>query len=277
MTDETALGIGGERAGRRAPWRRGAIVVAAVVAVVALVVVLRRPPDEPAGAVVLYGDSLSVESRDAFLAALDERSDAEVELRVMPGAAPCDVRPTDDDLAAAPDVVVLQFVGNNESLCTRGPGGEHLTGDALAERYDRDVREIVDRWAEAGSRVVLVGGPEAPGLPGQASAQIAEVYGRIVNEWAGRDLGRVRYADAAAAVSDSAHGFVERLPCRSDEEDAGVCDEGEVTVRAPDRIHLCPAPELDMQTLLCPEPSPGAERYGEEMARVAALALDPGY
>lgn len=269
---------GGSRASgrRRLPLVVGAI--AAVVVAVGAVAVLRRPPAEPDGLVILYGDSLSIEAGGAFLDTLESTTDAEVLLRVAPGTSVCDARPSmDEDVAAAPEVVVVQYVGNNGSSCTLGPGGERLTGRALADRTEADVRAAVDMWADAGARVVLVGGPEAPGLPGEASGLIADAYNRIVNEWAGRDLGRVRYADAAATVSGPDHAYAQRLPCRAGEGEDEGCEGGEVTVRSSDRIHFCPSEERDALTGACSVPAPGAVRFGEEMARVTALALDPAY
>jgi hypothetical protein len=46
-------------------------------------------------------------------------------------------------------------------------------------------------------------------------------------------------------------------------------------VRSPDRVHFCPTDARDQ--IACPVPAPGAVRFGEEMARVARLALDPDY
>jgi hypothetical protein len=252
--------------------------VAAAIVGVAAVAALRQPPADPDGLVILYGDSLSLEASGAFQAALERTSDAEVLLRVVPATSVCDARPTmEQDVPAGPDVVVIQFVGNNSSPCTAGPDGAPLTGQGLADRTAADARAAVEMWTDAGARVVLVGGPAAPGLPGGADAAIAEAYNRIVNEWAGRDLGRVRYADAAAAVSGPGHEYAARLPCRDGEGERDGCTDGEVTVRSPDRIHFCPADARDDDTIACPVPSPGAVRFGDEMARVTRLALDPGY
>lgn len=252
-----------------------AAVVALGAVALAAAIAWREPPPPPAGLVVLYGDSLSMEASPAFVAEMDRIADAGLELRTEPGTSPCDVLDQmRTDLALEPDVVVIQYVGNNASECMRGPGGEELTGPALVERFDADVRTATELFATSGARVVLVGGPHAPGLPGDGTLDIAERYDEIVNEWAGRDLGRVRYADAAATVTDDDHLYAERLPCRDDEGPEQGCDDGEVIVRNPDRVHFCP---VDHGELVCPVPSPGARRFGEEMARVAALALDPAW
>lgn len=269
-TDEDA--VDGPRPLRR--WRFAVLAVLAVLVAVGAAVAVREPPAPPGGLVILYGDSLSVEASGAFLDEMARTTTAEVITRVVPGHSPCDALPTmRDDLALEPTVVVIQYVGNNASPCVQGPDGAGLSGPALVERFDADVRAATEMFATRGTRVVLVGGPDAPGLPGEASVEIAEAYDRIVNEWAGRDIGMVRYADAAATVTRD-HRFAARLPCHPGEGPDEGCVDGEVTVRSDDRIHFCPRPGDE---LACPVPSPGARRFGEEMARVAALALDPGY
>ncbi len=265
---------GGGRFGLPGRPRRPAVVAGVALLLVAgAVVLLRRPPEPPEGLVILYGDSLSIEASPAFVDELARTSDAEVVVRAVPGDAPCDALATmRADVALDPAVVVIQYVGNNATPCTRGPAGERLTGRALVERTETDVRAATELFATAGTRVVLVGGPDAPGLPGDATREVAEAYNAVVNEWAGRDLGRVRYADAAATVTDPDHRYVDRLPCRDDEGPAEGCVDGEVVVRAEDRVHFCPVTPAD---LACPVPAPGAVRFGEEMARVARVALDP--
>jgi hypothetical protein len=265
---------GGGRSGLLGRSRRPAVVAGAALLLVAgALVLLRRPPERPDGLVILYGDSLSTEASTAFVEELARTSDAEVVVRAVPGEAPCDaLGAMRVDVELEPAVVVIQYVGNNATPCTRGPGGERLTGQALVERTEADIRTATELFATAGTRVVLVGGPHAPGLPGDATLEVAEAYNEVVNEWAGRDLGRVRYADAAATVTDPDHGYVDRLPCRDDEGPAEGCVDGEVVVRAEDRIHFCPVTHAE---LTCPVPAPGAVRFGEEMARVVRVALDP--
>jgi hypothetical protein len=265
---------------RRRPWWRptttgvtiriSAAVVVAVVAVGA-VALLRRPPPRPDGLVLLYGDSLSAEAAPAFVDELARTTDAEVIVRAVPAEAPCDAHDEmQEDLARRPTVVVIQFVGNSATPCTLGPAGERLEGRALVDRTAQDVRAATELFATNGSRVVLVGGPDVPGLPGNPGLAVAEAYNELVNEWAGRDLGRVRYADAAATVTGPDHVFTEALPCRDDEGKAEGCTDGRVVVRAEDRIHFCPQ---EVDGVACPVPSPGARRFGLEMARVTRMAL----
>ena len=270
-------------ASRRA--RAGLVVAALVVAAVA-VLVLRRPPGPPGAGdrVVLYGDSLSVEAAPAFTAALERDTEAEVRVRSVPGVAPCDLlgdmQADLADPALRPDVAVIQFAGNNATECiapTPGepaPEEERLTGADLAGRYATDVRAAVEAFAAAGTRVVIAGPPPAPGLPGGATDLIEDEYLRIVTEWAGRDIGRVRYADAGATVSEDGE-FVDTLPCADGEGAEQGCEDGRIPVRTPDRIHFCPTELTD--DLVCPVYSSGAERYADEVARVTTQALDPAY
>jgi hypothetical protein len=260
---------------KAAPRSGGAVPLLATAGLVAAALALsaaRPDPGRPGGMVVLYGDSLSTESSSYFTEELARISSALVVTKAVPGAAPCDVLDTmRADATLKPAVVVIQYVGNNVTDCTRTEDGERRTGQDLADRYAADVRAAAELFAGDGTRVVLVGGPDAPGLPGGAEEQIAEAYRQIAAEWDGRAYGRVRYADAAGTVTGPGHGFVERLPCRADEGPGQGCQGGEVIVRGPDQAHFCPA---EGAYLVCPVPAPGARRFGLEMARAARDALD---
>lgn len=271
--------MGAEPAERRPWWRpaaagvtiRIAATLGAVVVAVGAVALLRRPPPRPDGLVVLYGDSLGAEAAPTFVDELARTTDAEVVVRAVPAEAPCDAHDEmHDDLARRPTVVVIQFVGNSATPCTLDRDGERLAGRALVDRTTQDVRAATEMFATNGTRVVLVGGPDVPGLPGNPGLGVAEAYNELVNEWAGRDLGRVRYADAAATVTGPDRTFAETLPCRDDEGEAEGCRDGRVVVRSEDRIHFCPGAG---DGPACPVPSPGARRFGLEMARVTRMAL----
>jgi hypothetical protein len=250
----------------------------AVVAAVAVVVV-RQPPEPPGEGdrVVLYGDSLAVEAAGPFTEAMEASSEADVQVRAVPGVAPCDLlgdmREDMADPGRRPDVVVLQFAGNNASPCIQGPDGV-LTGADLVLRYAVDVREVVELFALDGVRVVLAIPPVTPGLPNDAHDLLVDEYERIVTEWAGRDIGEVRAAQAGAEVTGPGGEYVESLPCLPDEGPDEGCEDGEIAVRTPDRIHFCPE-ELD--GLRCPAYSSGARRYADELARVVTMALSPAY
>jgi hypothetical protein len=263
--------------GRVALGAAAVVVVAGGVALAAA----NRPDNDDIGAgerVVLYGDSLSVEAGPAFVETIGRLTRAEVEVQATPGIAPCDALDAmraDADEGSRPAVVVLQFAGNNATPCVAGEGGEPLRGPELAERYAADIRTAVELFAASDVRVVIAGPPPAPGLPGQATELIDEGYQALVTQWAGIDIGHVRYSPAGDTVAGDSRAYAARLPCLDGEGEAEGCDGGQIAVRSPDRIHLCPTELTD--GLTCPVYSSGARRYGDEMARVAAQALDPAY
>jgi hypothetical protein len=122
---------------------------------------------------------------------------------------------------------------------------------------------------------VIAGPPPAPGLPGGATELIDDAELALVTRWAGIDIGHVRYSPAGDTVAGDDRAYESRLPCLDDEGPEQGCDGGQITVRSADRIHFCPSGIIGREA--CPEYSSGALRYGQEMARVAAQALDPDY
>jgi hypothetical protein len=230
--------------------------------------------------VVLYGDSLAVEAGPAFVEAMAEHSRAEVEVKAVPGIAPCDALDTmradaERTDGRRPSVVVLEFAGNNATPCVSGRDGSPSRGAALAERYEADIEAAVELLAAHDVRVVIAGPPPTPGLPGGATELIDEAVLSLVTRWAGIDIGQVRYSPAGDMVTGPGGAYESQLPCLDGEGRAEGCEGGRITVRSPDRIHFCPAGLTG--ELRCPGYSSGARRFGQEMARSAAQALDPGY
>jgi len=265
---------------------RVAVVGAAVVVVAGAAAGLaaaNRPDRDEVGAgerVVLYGDSLAVEAGPAFAETMGDHSRAAVDVKAVPGIAPCDVLDTmradaSGSAGPRPSVVVLEFAGNNATPCVTDGDGSPLRGAALAERYAADIEAAVETFAAAGVRVVIAGPPPAPGLPGRATELIDDAELSLVTRWAGIDIGQVRYSPAGDTVGGADRAYESRLPCLDDEGEAEGCDAGRITVRSPDRIHFCPSGLTSRLT--CAGYSSGARRYGQEMARAAAQALDPDY
>ncbi len=160
----------------RRAWRRRGLalagVVAAAVVVAVAIGVVRQPPADPEGRVVLYGDSLSFEAHGAFAAELAATTRSDLVTRVVPGTSPCDhLAAMEADRALRPDVVVIQFVGNNASPCALGPDGQRLVGQALADRTEADVRSAVELWAAAGHASCSSAGPTRPAFPARPACR----------------------------------------------------------------------------------------------------------
>jgi hypothetical protein len=222
---------------------RPAVALVAITALLASVVVL----SVTAGAkrrVILYGDSLAFEARDAFALSLESGGDVEVVDRTLGGTAICDRldRMREDLRDLQPSAVALEFAGNNITPCMRGPAGP-LTGDGLTQKYRDDARTATELFAGAGVRVYWMGAP----------ASAAPEAG---------DFARVRRG--YQAESDRLT-FTATLPCLPSEGAGDGCVDGRIPVRALDGLHLCP-----MRTSLgdnrCPVYSSGAARFGLAMA-----------
>jgi hypothetical protein len=112
--------------------RKGGRPVAALVAVTVLVasVVVLSVTAGTKRRVILYGDSLAFEARDAFALSLQTGGDVEVVDRTFGGTAICDRlnRMRQDLHDLQPSAVAFEFVGNNVTPCMRGAAGP-LTGD----------------------------------------------------------------------------------------------------------------------------------------------------
>ena len=240
----------------------------AVTALLAAAVVVVAAAGRTNRRVILYGDSLAFEARDAFALSLQRGSDVEVVDRTFGGTAICDrldrMRRDLHDLQ--PSAVVLEFVGNNLTPCMRGSNGP-LTGDDLLQKYRDDARSATEVFAGAGVRVYWMGAPSAATAEAGVFAGVRRGYeaesGRLT--FATPPLPRVRYVDAGEAVLD--HGrFSPTLPCLPSEGAPEGCVDGRIPVRALDGLHFCPVrtgPADDR----CPVYSGGAVRFGIAMAQ----------
>lgn len=236
------------------------------------------PPDRPT--VGIYGDSIAYQASpwsDYTLAA----SGADVVAFRFPGLAACDlVDAVRDDLAAPaqqrPEVVVLSTVGNSLSSCMRDSEGA-LAAVGSPEFYDlyRDaISQIAAAASTAGVPFVFTWGPSSsPFLPGWTGEQH---LGLVAAEVAESHPDMV-VAHVGAVVLDEEDGFQVHLPCRPDETAALGCVKGQVRIRVSefDGHFHCSEPELlpNGWPRTCPVNSPGARRYGHELARVALEQL----
>lgn len=221
--------------------------------------------------VVLYGDSLAWEARDAFVGAFDGRAD--VTQRTFGGTAICDWLElmVTDALTIRPGAVVVEFSGNNFTPCMSAHDGTPLRDGALVDRYRADAESVISTFVPVGTEVVFAGAPTSG--PNAERPALNEVYERLAREHDG-----VHYVDAGAAVLDDGR-WTATLPCLPTEPCVGGVDSDGSranVVRAPDGIHFCPAggDAVDGVTGACPVWSSGAARFGAAMAAPVVEALD---
>jgi hypothetical protein len=252
------------RHGRRPAVAVAVVAVTALLAALVVVVAAGRANRR----VILYGDSLAFEARDAFALSLQRGNDVEVVDRTFGGTAICDrldrMRRDLHDLQ--PSAVVLEFVGNDVTPCMRGPTGP-LTGDDLLRKYRDDARTATQIFAGAGVRVYWMGAPSTATTEEAVFAGVRRGYeaesGRLT--FATPPLPRVRYVDAGQAALDGGR-FATTLPCLPSEGTGEGCVDGRIPVRALDGLHFCPVrkgPGDDR----CPVYSGGAVRFGLAMAQ----------
>jgi hypothetical protein len=247
---------------------RSAVTVVAITALVTgVVVVATALAVGTHRRVILYGDSLAFEARDAFALALQRGDDIEVVDRTFGGTAICDRldRMRQDLHDLQPVAVVLEFAGNNVTRCMQGPDGP-LTGTELAQKYRGDARAATAIFAGAGVRVYWMGAPPIATAQSGDFELVRHVY---ESEPGGEapatpPFGTVEYVDAGRAVVEGDR-FTATLACLPSEGVAEGCVDGRIPVRALDGVHFCPV-RTGPGTDHCPVYSSGAVRFGLAMA-----------
>jgi hypothetical protein len=212
--------------------------------------------------VAVYTDSLGFEARGAIVLNL-AAAGMDVRYSGRPGTAPCDWTTPDHmgaDASWAPDVVVLEFSGNNETPCTIGPDGQPLTGPALVASYAQSADEVMRIFPSA--RVFFASFPvrRTRFVSGDPSdSELNALWASMPRRYA-----NARFVDPAPAVLDGGR-YADTLPCRPGEPSCGVdAPPGQVKVRNDDGLHFCPITIVG--PWVCNAYSPGAVRFGTALA-----------
>lgn len=223
----------------------------------------------PTPLIIVYGDSIAVESSNQLRAALGP--DWTVVLRTFGGTAPCDWSEwAERDIRAyRPAIVLTSFIGNAGSPCTVDDGMPST--ETLVRLYTAHLATIARAGAAWGAQVILTTAPppSATGFVERTSA-IATATWQVARALAAEGLPVFASDDGGVLQEPTANDRVgaQWLPCDPDGSEQGACVDGSVQVHAPppDGIHLCPTLE--------PRPSPddcavrniGAERYAAALA-----------
>jgi hypothetical protein len=186
---------------------------------------IKPPPPPPQGGVIMYGDSL-LEASAPYVRSTTQ-------LRGFGGTALCDWL---ENIATAaeterPDVIVVEFVGNNLTPCMSG----YTTTAQISAKYAADAAELKER---VDVPILWVGPPLfRSGPPPTWSLFDAEP----------------RFVDAGRTVLDNG-AYTDTLPCLPDEGSAQGCENGRIAVRAADGAHFGTS---------APGYSSGARRFAE--------------
>lgn len=227
------------------------ILVVSFITLVALTLAACAPsPPPPPRPVIVYGDSLVTESREAIErrvgAAFPGRA---VHIRAVGGTAQCDFHhQMNADASLRPEAVVIAFFGNRLTQC--------VATRPFPASYEHDARWAVQTWRARGVDPVLIG---APPPVGQTSNPTAEAYRRVATE-----LG-APFGDSRPHFVDAGGRAASHRACWPGEGPGRGCADGTIQIRHTDGGHLCP--RTTEPSGRCPGYSPGAERYAETIAQ----------
>jgi hypothetical protein len=218
--------------------------------------------------VLFFGDSLSYQA-GPFLKQDFNPSTTTSYLHLFPGTALCDWLGQIDRLKTrtAPDVVVLQFIGNHATHCS-------TKWSNFVAQYGYDLRWAISQLRKVGVRGIVVdAGPTTPIAPWWPS--LVATYKKVIASYHSRDI--IYAAAADAGVESPTGGFVTFMPCLPVEVRYGKCVPGsQIKVRASDKVHFCPVPVPSEANKVdpCPVYASGAYRFAQGLAK-AVWTLDP--
>ena len=218
--------------------------------------------------VLFFGDSLSYEA-GPYLKQDFNPSTTDDALHLFPGTALCDWLGQIDKLTrrTAPDVIVLQFIGNHLTRCID-------KASSFVAQYGKDLRSAISQLRSIGvRRIVVDAGPITPIATWWLS--LVRTYRTDVASFHSRDI--IYATGADAAVESSTGAFVTNLRCLPVEVKYHKCVAGSmIQVRANDKVHFCPVPLANVGTkvVVCPVYASGAYRFAKGLAR-AVWTLDP--
>ena len=201
--------------------------------------------------VLVVGDSLMVESQDAIRTQLPG-----VRVVARTGAAPCSLIDEAVRAARSADVMVLAFSGNNSFLAPCMKGSDQRIGGAYRDSYE----DYATRIGRSKLRMALT-----PVWDDSHAANGVTARG-VAEAWA--TTRGIPVVDAAVGL-----GGDRFLPddIRRDGE-PGSGSEAFVSLRSPDRVHLCVAPDYRRGFVgpACPSgSSAGVTRFAAGIARAA--------
>jgi len=223
------------------------------------------PPSQPPK-VILYGDSLSVESGQYFKERLESGGVAEVVLRTGINTAICDWFDvmTADVQNIRPTAVLIEFAGNPSPAC--------VGGQAPLDKYRADAQTVVGIFNSQGIHTYFVAPPKQVPV-GSSTPETPDPWREMYFQVALDNS--VRYADAGHALFDFGVGaWTMTLPCNAGEGPGQGCQNGRVQVRDPtDGLHFCPSGLRPLPCTGFDGYVPGAWRFGTSMADIVGGQL----
>lgn len=258
--------------------RIGLAAIALAAIAVAGFIYLRTSTEPAPRKVILYGDSLSVESGRYVHSALNRAGKVAFTNRAISGSAPCDwFDRAVKDAQSNPDAVIIEAFGNNVSPCQLTKAGfrPRSEGDRYWYQYRQGFITLIRQFART-TKIFLTAPPAAYNDMSAHRSHKARML-RTMHR-AAEKFSNVTVVDAGRAVERPAGQYIRVLPCRKVEPCSNDPKPGSTYVRAEDGLHFCPPVlKATIESLKhCPVRASGAWRYGTAQAApvIAALALD---
>jgi len=227
--------------------------------------------------VVMYGDSLSVESGPHVARALRSSQQAIFINRSVSGTAPCDWRDSISHDLTAKNVqfAIIEIYGNNASRCQlKIAGGYRPRTDSSDywRMYRNDIKDTLALFP-ASVKVMLVAAPAASVDRITGHSHKARMLAMMKTFADHRDNTFV--VDAGLRVEEPAGHFARITPCAHPGPCPNHPSRGLAVVRSHDGLHFCPQIVFAKTELLkhCPVISYGAWRFGLYQAVKAARAM----
>lgn len=226
----------------------------------------------PPTVALVYGDSLTFESRAAIAAEIAAHPGSTVAVHAYPGSAPCDWIPwLATDLAAdRPSIFAIETAGNYTRPCMVDANGVPLVAGSAAyyAKLTADLSTIFQAVTATGARVVFIKAP--PMLDAAWNARVNKISANTTK--LAKTLHQVSVSGAARAAVSTSGKFTFYKPCLATETSALGCDGGQIPVRTltglQAGIHFCPDGLGVDSPWPCDMYSSGEYRFGKAIGQV---------
>lgn len=212
-------------------------------------------PADSVPQVLVFGDSLTVQSTPYITADLTDAKQARVQVVAQGGTAPCDwLSQMLRDAARKQPVaaVLLEFSGNVSCM------GSPAATAGYFRAYRQQITRVTAAYTRRGAHVFIIGAPLSLGYALQKDSHWGDLN-RIYSQIAATSP-NTTFVNAGTAVTPNDQ-FTWTLPCRPHEPTCGF--DGQVVVREWDGVHFCP--QQPASGARCIDYSSGASRYAQAM------------
>jgi hypothetical protein len=220
--------------------------------------------------VLVYGDVYTYQSRDALLSMLATYREWAPTVRATPFQAPCDVRASlaNDLKRTPPALIIFETRGATATPCMQDSNGKSLVPGTSAyfDKIGADARAIFQAAKDARAELVVVAPPAEPTAAARATAARLN---EVLRTEAKAFRGTVTFDDDTATDLGGSE-WRRTMSCSKLERKMSSCLDGQVVLRGPDGVQLCPdpMPNLAAYAAGCQKYSSGAIRYGNALKRL---------